>query len=128
MANGINLDPESLAHIVQKAVLDSITPEARDQLLADAIKNLLTIPNDTRPAYDRNGPGPKSPLQESFELAVRSAAAKVVRETIENDPKVAEAIRAVVHPLVADLCDGSYTDLPTLIGDAFGTWLRNRRG
>lgn len=126
MSTNLKLDPDSLAHIVQKAVLDSITPEARDQLLTDAIKSLLTIPKDDRPTYQRHTPL-QSPLQDAFETAVHFAARKIVNDAIENDPKVQAAIRAVVHPLVADLCEGNYQGLPEAIGSAFGKWLEDNK-
>lgn len=119
-----NLDPETLSALVQKAVLDMITPENRDELIEGAIKHLMTTPTRTN---QFSGAPTRSPLTEAFEGAVHAAAVKYVREAIEADPKVAEAIRAVVHPLVADLCADNYDGLPQAIGDAFGTWLQERR-
>lgn len=124
-SGGINLDPESLSIIVQKAILDSLTPEARDQIMVDAIANLLTIPKK-----EQYGRQMDTPLQEAFKSAVHSAAVTVVRDMVQSDEAVQAKILELVSTPIAEITKGNWDGLPDRIGEAIGStvaeWLRDR--
>ena len=120
-----NLDPDSLSTLVQKAILDSITPEARNKLVTDAIAELLAVQ-----PKDHYGLGGKSKLMEAFDSAIHIAARQLVTEQIKNDPQVQAQIQDLVSAPIAAICDGNYDGLPEKIGAAIGDgvaeWLRQR--
>jgi len=117
----LKLDPDSLTVMVQKAIIDSITPEQRNKLVTEAIESLLQAPK-----RDRYGSPTTPPLTQAFERAVETAAYKVVRDMIENDPAVQARIRELVSAPITELCEGNYDGLPEKIGEAVGQWLRDR--
>lgn len=129
MTTAIKLDPESLAVLVQKALIESIDEETREKILSDAIAQILLVPKDERPHYQRTEPL-KSPLTRAFEQAIDTATHKVVREMIDSDPRVVEKIREIAGEVVNPLIDGTY-DLSAVVGEAIGTALgaawRDRR-
>jgi hypothetical protein len=75
----MKLDDPALEPIVAKAIIDSITPEAREALIANAVKDLLNRPS---------GSGYNQPtnIQALFNAAVRQAAEKIAQEHLAEDP------------------------------------------
>jgi hypothetical protein len=90
-----------LGPVVQKALLDSLTEEARTKLVEDALKYLITPATSTN-LYSRQ---PISPLQEVFTQAVRTIAHEVAKETIANDPRFAEGVRSAATNFLTSLDD-----------------------
>jgi len=87
----LKIDQETLRPLVQKIVLDSLTPEAKDQLLGKAIASLFQTSDG---AYGR----PRtSPLEDIF----RDETQKVARQAVltelekpENKQRIADAVSA----------------------------------
>jgi hypothetical protein len=123
MTQSINLDADSMSVLVQKAILDSLTPEVKEKLVSDAIQTLIVPPKDSRPQF---GMKAKSILEVAFERAVESTTNRLVMESIAGDPRVQAAIEELLHPLIVRLCDKNYEGLPDAIGEAVGRWLRDQ--
>lgn len=84
---GTDLEP-----IVAKAIVDMLTPEKRDELIRNAVENLIT----KRDPY--NTGQKKSELQQAFDRAVGRIADKMVEEKLTND----SAIMAELEKLLAE--------------------------
>lgn len=93
--------------------------------MQDAITNLIAIPPNVKDRWGKTIEA-KSILVNSFEDGVRAAAGKIVRDMVANDPKVQQALRDAIHPVVYDLCENNWDNLPELVGEAFATWMKNR--
>lgn len=87
----MNLNDELVKAATAKAVLEMVTPESRDAMIADAIKALLTpvkSPYGSREAT--------SPLQDAFNSAVRSFAEKTIEKHVMEDPTFHSAVKQTV--------------------------------
>jgi hypothetical protein len=93
----VKLSDDNMKDIIAKAVIDTLTPESRDELIKTAIKELLTVPNGT--GYGQR----KSPLQEAFDAAVRQVAREVAREQIVGNELMASEIKGMVTEAWAKL-------------------------
>jgi hypothetical protein len=98
----MNLTDVNLEPIVAKAILDTLTPEAREAILQAAVKDLITKPTGGMGSYDRDR---KSPLQEAFNSAVRSQAEKFAREQLAADGE----FQAQVKGLFAEVAERLFT-------------------
>lgn len=119
----IKIDSDAVASIAATAVFDALNEETREGVLKDAIKYLLT-PDQSRNAF---GSTKLTPLQNAFNDAIRSAAFKVVREKVENDPEVIAAINELLGPLLLTALKGEASvysfGLSEHLGNALGQWL-----
>ena len=88
MAN-LNLPDDQMREIVSAAILQTVTTENRDALIAQAIANLLA-PNSS--GYGRK----ESPLQEAFNSAVFNKAKQIVVEALDLDETLNTKIKAIV--------------------------------
>lgn len=117
----VRLSDDNMKDIIAKAVLDSLTPESRSELITNAIKGLLKTP--TGSGYDK-----KSPLQEAFDWAVRNVAEEVAKEQIKGDPE----IRATINKLITDswtklVDDENYSKLVDRVSSAIERGLTGDR-
>ncbi|CDO34649.1 hypothetical protein SPHV1_1750001 [Novosphingobium sp. KN65.2] len=87
----VNLSDDNMKDIIAKAVLDTLTPESRSELISNAIKSLLVKPTG-------NSYNSKTPMQDAFDCAVRDVARAVAQEQIVGDPE----IKAKITSLIAD--------------------------
>lgn len=116
----IKLDPSAVQDLIHGAILNAISTDARDALIESALKHLMTP--------QRSYAGQQAtPLAEAFTQAVRSAAQKVVMESVRDDERVQAKIRELVSPTIAAICDGNYDGLPEAIGAAFASWLSDQK-
>lgn len=76
----IKLNDQQFAEVIGKQILESITPEARDKLITDAIVALNKRPDH---GYGRTA---DSPLQQAFNIAVTGAVHELARELVEQSP------------------------------------------
>lgn len=91
----IKLNDEQFAQVIGKQILESITPEARDKLVTDAIVAL----NKTESRGYGYGKA-ESPLQMAFNQAVSVAVNKLARELVEQSPvrnRILEAANAFIE-------------------------------
>lgn len=118
----LNLDPDSIKEIVRGAIMQSLDAKAQERLIAGALDYLLTESPQRIP-----GRPSRAPIENIFNDAVAKAARDIVFDAFANDPRVQDAIKEIVHPMVQRLCDGNYEGLPETIGDAFGQWLQSQK-
>lgn len=85
MAN-FSLDDNAMKDLIAKSIIDTLTPERREALIADAIKQLLASKSGDR--YDA-----RSHLQVAFDLAVAQIAQKVAFEELSKDGGLKVKIR-----------------------------------
>lgn len=82
----LRVDDEAMRSLVAKAVFDSVSPETRDKLLADAINAILH--SQSTNTWEKG----KSPLKIAFEYAVSRAAMnyadKMLAESSEFNAKL----------------------------------------
>jgi hypothetical protein len=118
----LKLDPEAVQSIAATAIFESLDANAREEILKQAIQQLLTPEKDR----SRYGYG-KTPLQRAFDQAISEAAFRAVREKIEADPEVQARIDELMGPLVSNAVtemSADYQDgLASAIGSALGAYL-----
>jgi hypothetical protein len=88
MAN-FQLDDNAMKDLIAKSIIDALTPERRDALIADAIKQLLASKTGDR--YDA-----RSQLQIAFDYAVSEVARKVAMEQLGGDAALATKMRELM--------------------------------
>lgn len=84
----LRVDDSAMKSLVAKSIVDSLTPEMREKLIADAVTACLTAPADGS-SYGRK----RSPLQQAFDSAVDDAARKYATEIISEDTAFKEQLR-----------------------------------
>jgi hypothetical protein len=92
----ITLPLDEMRTLMNKAILDTLSAEAREKLIQHALDYLMTGPK-----VDRGfGKGGESPLELAFNNAVRELAGEVAKDIVtEQKPKITEAIRAMLEKL-----------------------------
>lgn len=85
----INLDDNAMKDLIAKSIIDALTPERRDALIADAIKMLLASKTGDR--YDA-----RSQLQQAFDYAVRQVAERVALEELAKDDGLKTKMRELM--------------------------------
>jgi hypothetical protein len=97
----LRIDDAAMKAMVAKSIVDSLTGEAREKLITDAIQSLLAAPRDGSNYY-----GSKiSPLQQAFNSAVEQEARKYAADAISNDPVFKEQIAKLFADVAAKLFD-----------------------
>lgn len=121
------IDSNQFREVATAAIFDSLTQEARESIIKQAIEHLMT---PQTPRY-----GGKTPLQESFDQAVYAAARDVVKEHIQDSDEVRNAIHDLLGPLLTAALDAEAknysSSLADKLGAALGEWLyeiSNSRG
>lgn len=93
----ITIPADAMREVVAKAILDSLTGDQKEALIASALNYLTTSPPNNR---GFGAPDQPSPLQVAFNTAVREAAVEVVKEVVHDE--LAVRVREVVLQKVAD--------------------------
>ena len=104
----LNINESVLEGVIAKAVIESITPEQRDKMLAGVIDSLLAKPKQNEPGYRSYGNN-RSNLEVAVEQAVFSTALKIMREELENDPRVRDGVKAALDPTLNAIAMADYS-------------------
>jgi hypothetical protein len=122
----IKIDDTAMKDIVAKAILDSVTDEQRDEILKAAVTNLITPPPSTGMYGGRKEP---SPLQNAFDIAVRSVGQEVVNEMVKGElrDKIREMVKAKVSEIIEDDSNLAY-GVGQSVGQAIESAMRGDRG
>lgn len=131
MTQGIVIPPDSMNAIVQKAIMETITPEQRDSILTEAVAQLLT---NEKVEFGRAQTG-TNPLQLAFNEAVRVGTVKYVRQLVDQDQAIQKRIEEVVGDFLLKAlgAEGAWEldGLNSKITDAFAgaliDWAKERR-
>jgi hypothetical protein len=117
----IKLDSEAAASIASAAIFESLSQQAREDVVKQAIASLLV------PKTERGYGSGKTPLQLAFENAISNAAYRVVDDKIKNDPDVTAHIEELLGPLINSAIKAEAEDysrsIADVVGQALGTWL-----
>lgn len=90
----ISMNEEQMTALVSKAIFDSLTQDAKDEMLQKALRHLMTKDDKSY------GYGPKrTPLEEAFQGAASTVTRRIATEHLEND----EAFKMNLESLFADL-------------------------
>jgi hypothetical protein len=116
----LKIDTDSMKALVLKAILESWTPEQRDQLVMDAMSYLLTDKAD-RNDYSRN---PQTVIDRILKQAVAVAAEQVVKELIEEQYK--DKLVELIDPKLAEIA--AFVNINDALANAITTALREKRG
>lgn len=129
MADAIlNINESVLEGVITKAILDSITPEARDQMLAGAIDKLLAAPARGEFGYNAYAAHKKSNLELAFERAIFNTAVKVASEELNADPRLRQRVQSMISPLISGILNEDHDDaIKEAIGRAIVEVLREMR-
>lgn len=118
----LNLDEGTMSVLVQKSILDAMTPELKEKIIAEAVQSLLTR---------RSGVSMMTPLERLFRDAVKDAAYDLVRKQLDDSDAMATVVEAVT-PMVTELAAKTVSDLSEQINEAVeaavGSWLRSGSG
>lgn len=86
----INIDQTAMGQLIGASVMNAITSEQRDLLIKGALEYLLTKNGD------RYSDG-KSPIQEAFNIAVRSFAMECVRNELKEGGAFTDQVKAMIN-------------------------------
>lgn len=97
----IKLDSDAITAYAQKAVLEGMSDDVRDQIMKQAVMSVL-VPE--RNAYGRTPS--KSPLQQAFESAVVQTARGIASEIVDREEFRAR-IKSEVEKSISGIMDES---------------------
>lgn len=101
----ISLKEDAVRPVIAKAILDSLTPEVRDELLRKSISGLL---EPTQGSYGSKNP---SILENAFRQAAQWNAERIVRDVLaEDSPQSALFKQTVLAALDKALADQSLVE------------------
>lgn len=101
--SGTNINLGDMEPLVAKAILDALTDEVREKLIAEAIKHLMTPVS--------NGYGSRTaqtPLQGHFDNALAAVARRVAEEVIAADGRFEKAVRNSVVSFIDKLEENAW--------------------
>lgn len=118
----LTINTDAMKTVVAKAILDSLEPQQREQMITAAIEYLITEP-ERKDHYGRSEKMP-SPLQNAFNDAVARSARSVVEDVL-GEPGVQARIDAAIREAVAKAI-ADHGDLARSIGFAMGDVIEKR--
>lgn len=86
----VKLNDDTMKTIISKAILDSLTPERREEIISAAVRNLLTE------RANPNSYNSKNNLQEAFDIAVREIARSVAMHELSKDGALHDKMRQLM--------------------------------
>lgn len=118
----LKIDDATMTGLVVKALVEGMSPEARQAMIEDSIKAHLLAKPAKRSHYD---PEPLSPLQEAFNRAAYVVAMDVCRESLTRDQAFREKVRQLYMDACARLFDKpeAYEELVMRLAGAIDTAL-----
>lgn len=102
----LNLNDDALQALVSKAIVDTLTPEMRVNLITSAVKDTLQKAESSN-GYNSDR---RSPLQRAFDNACRVEAERFAREQLEKDPVFQEQLQGLFKDVAAKLFDEQNRD------------------
>jgi hypothetical protein len=101
MSENITLAGPDLNLIIQKAIVDSLSPESRNLLIGKAVKELISKKTGSFGRDDK-----PSPLEEMFGYSVQEIGRALVREYLENN----EEFKTKVKACIAEAVERAFND------------------
>lgn len=107
----VRLDDDAMKGIITKSIVDSLTPERREALICEAVKQLLRA--DSGNTYDS-----RSNLQKAFDEAVYRVTSDVAREQLVSDDTLKPKVRQLLLDAWEKLAAGdAYEKLVEKVAD-----------
>lgn len=126
MSSPITIPAGEMSAIVQRAIVDSLSLESKNTMIAAALEMLMRKPEVDR--YDRSKKG-DSMLEQAFANALRDVANDVAKEVVaELRPEIALKIRPMVEAVSGEYDFDLATKLMTVMLEWAKEDLRNRSG
>lgn len=123
----IQISDEAVREIAHAALLQTLTAEARENVISQAITWMTTPPKGD--SYSRTRQS--TPLEDAFQIAMRSATMKLVGEMIEEEGPVREFVKTELRKLVEEfskqLNDDTYGQLRSVLIEAMVEHLATER-
>ncbi len=94
----IKLDEPAMQALMVKAVMDSLTPERRDEMISQALVYLVKQPE--KGSYGTQQP---SPLMTAFRYAAETVVNKIAREELENDGEFKKQLESLFSDVTKKL-------------------------
>jgi|GEM_PF-4842166 len=113
----IQLDPVALREATAQAIMGTLTPEVRENLLRSAISNLL---NKKTGEY---GMG-KTELEIAFDRATTEVARELVREYVKSDASFMEKLNALIRETADRILNMPVDKMAEKMADAFTSSMR----
>lgn len=114
----IELPQDQLQQIVAAGIMQMLTPEKREKMIADALNAALTKPTSS---YET-----RTPIQVAFDKAVQAECARVVEDTINKDEsfkaKCAETVRLGIEKVLL----ANQEDIANALAETLGRVLQKR--
>lgn len=101
--NPLSISDETLREAMAGALLQTLTPDARDSLIAQAIQHLMTQP--MRDDYGRKTAIGVPPLVEAVQRAASVEANRIVNEMLNSNEAFKAKVRVFVEEVVGGMLD-----------------------
>lgn len=98
----LQINDDGMKAIVAKAIVDAMTPEARQNLLASAVAQAINVQTGS---YDK-----KSALQRAFDGAVDNECRKYAMEALEKDGEFKKQIESLFADVAKKLFEQNTRD------------------
>ncbi len=96
----LQLKDDQLDKIIAKAILDTLSDKTREELVINAVKDLIQTPKDTTMHGDK-----KSVLQRAFAQAVSRVAEEIIRKQLEEDSMFKFKVKQLLTDISEELFD-----------------------
>ena len=111
----VNLTDAQLGPIIEKAILDSLTPDVREKLIGEALKDILNKKTGT--AYSSS-----TIIQDAFERAAYKLAADIATQILtepEHRAKLDSIIRAGIDAAFVEQGEKLVANVAKAVVEAF---------
>lgn len=118
----IKMNSEAMQALISKAIIDQLTPEMKEDMIAKALAYLMEPKSN---GYGKT----ESPITASFNSAAYDIMSKILREELEGNEQFKEHVKKMLGDIVAKLMrkDEEYDDMIGRIVDGIISGLRNIR-
>lgn len=113
----LELDPVALREATTQAIMGTLTPEVRAQIIEKAISALLKPSTDS---WDRG----RSPIQTAFDNAVAHCAKEIAKEQIAADEKIRTRLQELMRQAADKVLGMDADKLAEKMADAFTASIR----
>lgn len=116
----LSLSDSQLKEVVAAAIVAQLTPENREKLIAEAIKNLIS-PDSSKFS------GGTSPLQEAFKYAIQATARELIEKRLAEDDTVKTALNAIITDALKAVLTTNREKAVEKMADSLSTFLSGSR-
>lgn len=106
----VKLNDDAMTQIIQKAIIDSLTPERREEMLSAAVKSILSVPVNPGSYGEK-----RSILQAAFDNAVQQVAYDYVRTELSGQTEFREKVKKLFEDVAAKLFEQDPEEYDSLI-------------